>query len=380
MRRVRAVRLEALRRFAIAAQGYAGRRRSGTSVHVEETIRRLSCVQLDSISVVERSHRIALAGRVGTYPRDTISSLLGAGRIFEYWAHEACLLPIETWPLFRAPMEDGGRLWWAGVEQTHAHLREEILERIRAEGPLGSRHFDGELQKGMWERKPAKAMLDRLWNRGELVISGRQSFQRLYDLAERVIPKAVLEAPAPTEHDRLVELARLAVAARGAITEAGIVEHWRLRGGVARIRPAVRELEQRDIVERVAVDDGGTDVLVPAGAELDRPAGTAAVLLSPFDNLLWDRPFARRALDFDHLIEIYKKPHERQYGYYVLPFLWRDGIVARLDLKSDRVEGALVVRALHLEPRVRRSGALDEALDRALDRLRATAGLERVAR
>ncbi len=377
---MRTVRLDALRRFAIAAQGYAGRRRSGTPAAVEETIRELSCVQLDSISVVERSHRVALAGRVGTYPRDTVSRLLGAGKIFEYWAHEACLLPIETWPLFRAPMEDGGRLWWAGVEETHAHLREEILERVRAEGPLGSRHFDGELRKGMWERKPAKAMLDRLWNRGELVIAGRQSFQRLYDLTERVIPMAVLDAPAPAESERLVELARLAVAARGAITEAGIVEHWRLKGGVARIRPGVRELEQRGIVERVAVEDGGADVLVPAGAELDRSAGTAAVLLSPFDNLLWDRTFARRVIGFDHLIEIYKKPHERQFGYYVLPFLWRDRIVGRLDLKSERAEGALVVRALHLEHRVRRSAALDEALDRALDRLRTTAGLERVVR
>jgi uncharacterized protein len=128
------------------------------------------------------------------------------------------------------------------------------------------------------------------------------------------------------------------------------------------------------------VDDGGVPVVVTAGAEVDLPAGSAAVLLSPFDNLLWDRPFARRALGFDHLIEVYKPEPQRRYGYYVLPFLWRDRIVGRADLKSERATGTLRVKAFHLEPRVRASRALDEALDRALDRLRSAAGLEQVVR
>jgi uncharacterized protein len=377
---MRTVSLVSLRRLIVDAQGYAARHRLGAAPAVEGAVRRLSCVQLDSISVVERSHRIALGSRVGTYPRDTVSRLLGTGRLFEYWAHEACLLAVEEWPLFHAPMREGGRLWWGSVERTHPHLREEVLTAIRERGPLGSRDFEGELAKGMWERKPAKAMLDRLWNRGELVISGRQSFQRLYDLPERVLPHAVLEAPVPTEDERLRRLAELAVRARGALTEAGIVEHWRLSGGVKRIRPAVAALEADGVLERLAVDDDQADVLVPAGTELDRPASTTPVLLSPFDNLLWDRPFARRVLGFDHLIEVYKPQPERRYGYYVLPFLWRDRVVARLDLKSDRREGTLVVKALHLEERVRRSGAMDDALDRALDRLRRTIGLDAVRR
>jgi uncharacterized protein YcaQ len=131
---------------------------------------------------------------------------------------------------------------------------------------------------------------------------------------------------------------------------------------------------------RLRAYDGGADVVVPAGTELDRPASNAAVLLSPFDNLLWDRPFARRVLGFDHLIEVYKPQPERRYGYYVLPLLWRDRIVARLDLKAERREGTLVVKALHPEEGVRQSGALDEAVDRALDRLRRTIGLETVRR
>jgi uncharacterized protein YcaQ len=347
---------------------------------VVTAVRSLSCVQLDSISVVERSHRVVLSSRVGDYARDTVSRLLRGGRVFEYWAHEACLLPVEDWPLFRSAMDGGGRPWWSQVERTHAHLREEILDRIRHEGPLASRDFDGEQGRGMWRQKPAKAMLDRLWNHGELVIAGRERFQRLYDLPERVLPRGVLEAPAPTELERLRAFALKAVAARGALTEAGIVEHWRLRGGVATIHPTVESLVSEGLLERVGVDDGGPPVLVPSGADLEPSASGGAVLLSPFDNLLWDRPFARRVLGFDHLIEVYKPPPERRYGYYVLPLLWRDRIVARLDLKSDRAAGELLVKALHVEHRVRRSGALDDATDRALERLRRVIGLERVRR
>jgi len=134
------------------------------------------------------------------------------------------------------------------------------------------------------------------------------------------------------------------------------------------------------VLERVAVADGGAPVILPAGAALDPAAPSAAVLLSPFDNLLWDRPFARRVLAFDHLIEVYKKEHERRYGYYVLPFLWRDRIVGRADLKSERAEGALVVKAFHREPGIRDSRALGEAFDRALDRLRRACGLDTVRR
>jgi uncharacterized protein YcaQ len=371
----------AIRRLAISAQGYTGRSRAGTRTEAERTIGRLSCVQLDSISTVERSHRIALGSRVGAYPRDTVSKLLSTGRVFEYWAHEACLLPIAAGPLFSAVMKTGGRRWYGPISETHPHLADEILAEIRERGPLGSRHFEGAAKKNeMWGWKPAKRMLEALWNHGELVTASRQGFQRLYDLPERVIPKAILEAPIPAEPERLRVLAHRAVVARGALTEAGIVEHWRLRGGVGRVRAAVTQLIDDGILERVAVEDGGPPVLVEAGADLAQPSPTAAVLLSPFDNLLWDRPFARRVLGFDHLIEVYKPAPERRYGYYVLPLLWRDRIVGRADLKTERREGALVVKAFHLETGIRRSGALDDAFERALDRLRRTIGLERVVR
>jgi len=377
---MRTVSIAALRRIAIASQGYAHRTRRGTRREVEDTIRALSCVQLDSITAVERSHRIALGSRVGAYSRETVSRLLREGRIFEYWAHEACLIPVEEWPLFRLRMTRH-HPWRGDVIAQHPGLAEEVLASIRERGPLTSRDFDGKGGGGMWDWKPAKLVLEALWNSGELVIAGRVSgFQRSYDLAERVLPQAVLVAPAPDEATRDRELAFRAVRARGALTESGIVEHWRMAGGTARIRPSTDALVGDGVLELLRVEDGGADVLVLAGADLNPPRPSTAVLLSPFDNLLWDRPFARRVLGFDHLIEVYKRAHERQYGYYVLPFLWRDRIVGRADLKSERTEGALVVKALHIEPGVRRSAALDDAFERALDRLRRTIGLERVRR
>ena len=377
---MRTVSLTALRRIAIAAQGYASRSRTGTRREVEEAIHALSCVQLDSITAVERSHRIALASRVGAYPRETVSRLLGQGRIFEYWAHEACLISVDEWPLFRSRMTRN-HPWRGDVIAQHPELAEEVLAAIRERGPLASRDFEGKGGGGMWTWKPAKMVLEALWYSGELVIAGRVSgFQRLYDLAERVIPRRILDAPLPDETTRDRELAARAVRARGALTDRGIAEHWRLRGGAARIRPYSDALVADGVLERVRVEDGDADVLVLAGTDLDPPRPTVAALLSPFDNLLWDRPFAERVLGFDHLIEVYKPAPQRQFGYYVLPFLWRDRIVGRADLKSERADGALVVKALHVEHGVRRSAALDDAFERALDRLRRTIGLEHVRR
>lgn len=385
---MRTISLAALRRLAIGAQEYATRSRRGSGAEVEETIRALSCVQLDSVTAVERSNRIVLGSRVGDYPRGTVSRLLAEGRVFEFWAHLACLVPVEDWPLFRPWMKAEYVLdaWRRDALGRYPELAHAVLAAIRERGPLTSRDFEGRRDGGggMFDWKPAKKVLEALWNTGELVVAGRvNGFERLYDLPERVLPRAVLDAPVPAEQARLRELVRRAVHARGALTESGLANHWhlvRLNGGKALTRPAADELVAAGVLERLKVEDGGAPVLVPAGAALDPPRPTAAVLLSPFDNLLWDRQFVQRVFGFDHVIEIYKRAPERRYGYYVLPFLWRDRIVGRADLKSDRNESALTVNAFHLEPGVRRSAALDEALAQALDRLRRTVGLERVVR
>jgi uncharacterized protein len=330
------------------------------------------------------------------YPPGLVTELLRSGRLIEYWAHALCLVPAEDWPLY-AWVREGLRdedPWHGDVRARYPGLAERVLEEIRERGALGSRDFAGEKDPlphrtgssgKMWSWKPAKQVLDALFGAGELVIAGRDSgFQRLYDLPERVLPRDVLDAPQPSREESIREMIVKAVRARGALTEYAIAEHWRpmwwLQRNAASVRPYVESLVADGTLERLAVEDGRAPVLVEPGTELDRPRPTAAVLLSPFDNLLWEARFGQRVLGFDNVIELYKPAPQRRYGYYVLPFLWRDRIVGRADLKSERREGSLMVKAFHLEPGVRRSRALDEAFDRALDRLRRTAGLERVVR
>jgi uncharacterized protein YcaQ len=223
-------------------------------------------------------------------------------------------------------------------------------------------------------------MLDRLWTSGDLVIAGREGFQRLYDLPERVIPRELLDAPPPGESGWLRGLAQRAVRARGALTEPGIREHYRLKGGAARLRPHLDALAREGALRALRVEDGGLPVYVPGDTGLDGAAPAPPTLLSPFDNLLWDRAFAERLFGFRHLIEVYKREHERRFGYYVLPLVWGDRIVGRADLKAERRDGVLRVRAFHREPRVRPSAALDEALERALARLARPLGLATIGR
>jgi uncharacterized protein YcaQ len=371
------VTLAQIRRTIVGAQGFAGRYRRARTADVETAIRRLSAVQLDSISTVDRAHRLTLSSRIGSFDPEEVPKLLRAGRIFEYWAHEASLLPVELWPHFRTVMEGSGH--WGSHDRAfrdHADLVEPVLERIRAEGPLGSRDFEGNGGGGMWNWKPAKMVLEGLWDRGQLVIAGRRSFQRLYDLAERVIPKPILDTPPPSEDETLRTFALLAVRARGALTEAAVREHWRLKGGKARLHHHLLALVDEGLLREVHVDDGGAPFYVDAEQELDG-APAPPVLVSPFDNIVWDRALLERVFGFRHVIEVYKREHERAYGYYVLPLLVGDRFVGRADLKSDRSEGVLHVKRFTPEPRAR--GNLQDKLERAAHRLARTIGLERAA-
>lgn len=368
-----------LRRYVVAHQCYATRFRRARAADVAATVSRLGAVQLDSISTVGRAHRLTLSSRIGDYPETAVSRLLEQGRIFEYWAHEACLVPIEDYPLFKRRMEElRDQHWWGRKHDHDPELKEAVLAALREHGALPTRFFEGGGGGGMWNWKPEKRILEDLFAAGEVVVSGRDGFQRLYDLPERVIPRVQLEAPIPSEAEFKRGYALRAVQGRGALTESGIAEHCRLQGGATGMRPVVDGLCEEGLVRRVAVDDGGPPVVVPADAEIDGRA-TGGVLLCPFDNLVWDRAFLRRVFGFDHVIEVYKPAPQRVFGYYVLPFLYGDRLVGRADLKSDRSEGVLLVKAFHLEPTVRRSAALQTALDRALDRLARVLGLERVS-
>ncbi|MCZ4496627.1 MAG: hypothetical protein JWM25_1210 [Thermoleophilia bacterium] len=340
---------------------------------VADTIRRLQAVQLDSISAVERAHRLTIGSRVGAFGSDTENRLLAAGRVFEYWSHEACLLAIEDYPLMKRRMLDHhDRHWWGGA-RTSRELEDEVLEILRERGPLPARAFDGRNAPGqMWGWKPAKRALENLFASGEVAITRRDGFQRVYDLAERVIPAPYRDADTPSEAEFVREFAARAVEARGALTAGGIIEHCRLRGRRPILDVQLHALVADGRLTRLQVEDGGHDVFVPAGVPIDG-APSAAVLLCPFENLLWDRQLAPRLFGFDHVIEVYKPEPIRRYGYYVLPLLVRDRIVARVDLRRDRPADTLDVRAIHLEPKQRGTKALDAALRRALARVAASA-------
>jgi len=373
-----AVSIAGIRRLVIGSQGFSSRFRRAGEAEVEAVIRRLTAVQLDSISAVDRAHRLTITARVGAYPAGTVPQLLRDGRVFEYWAHEASLLPIELWPHFRHVMNGNGH--WGIYDRAlreHGDLVEPVLGRIREEGPLASRDFEGQGGGGMWNWKPAKMVLEALWDRGVLVIAGRRSFQRSYDLAERVIPREWLEAPVPSEDETLRTWALLAVRAHGALTETAIREHWRLKGGRARLQPQLDALVADGRLEEVQVDDGAPPFYVLTGTELDgEPA--PPVLVCPFDNLVWHRLLLERLFGFKHVIEVYKREHERQYGYYVLPLLAGDRFLGRADLKADRAEGVLRIRRYTPEPKTR--GNVDGKLEKAALRLARALGLERIER
>ena len=375
-----AVTIEALRRYVVAHQRFASRFRRAGADDVAAEVARLQAVQLDSIATVDRAHRLTLTSRIGAYEEGEVSRLLAEGRVFEYWAHEACLLSIEDYPLMKRRMEHLRNVHWWGRERTKdlRPVEEHVLGRIREEGGLPARAFEGRGDPGsMWSWKPAKRALEHLFAAGEVAISGRQGFQRVYDLPERVIPPAALAAPTPTEDEFRRGYVLRAVEGRGALTESGIAEHCRFDGGAKAMRPYVDGLVADGLVRRLEVADDGAPVVVPAGAELDgAPAG--AVLLCPFDNLMWDRTFLTRLFGFVHVIEVYKREPERMYGYYVLPLLLGDRLVGRADLKADRAERVLRIRKFTPEPGVRRR--LEDPLERAARRLARAIGLEQVVR
>jgi uncharacterized protein YcaQ len=374
---VETVSLAQLRRYVVAHQGYTTRFRRARAADVEAAVRRLRSVQLDSISTVDRAHRLTLTSRVGAYSEPVVSRLLSTGKVFEYWAHEACLVPIEDWPLFKRRMRHLSEQHWWGRKHDHdPKVKKRVLDALRDHGPLPTRFFEGGGGGGMWNWKPEKRILEDLFAAGEVVVARRESFQRLYALPEQVIPPEYLAAPAASEEEFLRGYALRAVQARGALTESGIAEHCRFAGGIKTMRPVVDGLEREGLVRRVAVEDGAAPVVVPAEAVLDGGAPKGGVLVCPFDNMLWDRPFVERVFGFRHVIEVYKPAPQREYGYYVLPFLYGDRLVGRADLKADRAEGVLRVRTFHLEPKVRRSGALTTAFETAVARLARVLGLE----
>jgi uncharacterized protein len=342
-------------------------------------IQKMGALQIDTISVVARSPYMVLFSRIGAYPSEWLDELLAEGSLFEYWAHAACFIPIEDYPLYRRMMLDDLRGWSDGEQwlADRATLVDEILNRIRAEGPLRSADFERRNGKGSgwWDWKEEKIALERLFDAGIVSIARRDKFQRRYDLSERVIQDLdQIEVPAFEETIR--QLSLKAVQSLGAARRGWVPDYFRLKK-VPTFK-ALRDLTAEGQLVEVPVEDWEEPVLVHPSqlefleqAETGRITPSLTTLLSPFDPLVWDRRRAKELFDFEFTIECYVPAEKRRYGYYLLPILHQGRLIGRMDAKAHRKEGRFEIKALYFEPDVYLTAddgaAIIAAIQRAAD-------------
>ncbi len=353
------------RRIALAAQGFGkARPRTVGQAQVSRELERLSLHQIDSVNVLARAHYLPAFSRLGAYDRALLDRAAWGPkrqrRMFEYWAHEASLLPLDLQPLLRWRMAeaDRGERGWSSLRMFAHERRAEvtaILDRLRAEGPLAASDFEeGKGSGGWWGWGDSKRKLEWLFWAGHISTATRRgSFERVYDLTERVIPPTILALPTPDKAGAHRALIERAARAMGIATESDLRDYFRT--GLADTRAAVLALAEEGILLPVTVPGWRHGGWLHRDARLPRRIAARAVL-APFDPLIWERARTERLFGFRYRIEIYTPADKRQYGYYVLPFLLGDRLVARVDLKADRQASRLVVRSTHLEP-----GAPEEA-------------------
>ena len=354
--------LDTARTLALYKQGLHRRPQAAGRGALLETIRRIGLLQLDSISVVARSHYLVMLSRVGLYDPEDLDALLYPERsLFEGWAHAACLIPVEDYPYFAprllARRELHPEPW---IERRLGDdpqgLLDAVLEEIRERGPLASRHFeDPRDERGTWwDWKPAKTALELLFVQGHLMVDRRENFQRYYDLAERVLPSSA-HPPGRTVADyrRWATLRGLSIL--GVATASQVSDYYRLKKLPARAHlealaadGKILPVEVEGWSEAAYLDPADLPLVEEIEAGAHRPTTTA--LLSPFDNLIWDRARTSGLFGFDYRSEMYTPAAQRQYGYYVLPILHRGRLVGRLDPKADRQANVMRVRAIYLEP------------------------------
>jgi uncharacterized protein YcaQ len=354
------------RRLALAAQGFADPPPGGVvdRRHGRRVLRRVGVLQIDSVNVVCRSQELPLFARLGPHRRDLVPAMTGAGDLFEYWAHEASHVPVALHPLLRWRMDDArdGIGTWGRIAHAAHHdgrLVGSVLDQVRDRGPLtvGMVEGGGERSPGMWGWSPGKVALEYLFWSGQLTARRGPNFERWYDLPERVLPAAVLAAPTPTRADAHKELLVLAALGHGVGTARDLADYFRLP--VTGVRPLLGELVEDGRLLPARVEGWAApayrhpDVRVPRSVP-------ARALLSPFDSLIWERARTERIWKFRYRVEIYVPSHQRVHGYYVLPFLLGEHLVARVDLKADRAERVLRVRAAHGEPGIDRAGVVTE--------------------
>lgn len=374
------------RRIAISAQGFCDRQpEAAERRHLRRVFGRVGLIQIDSVNVLVRSHYLPAFSRLGTYDAGLLDAAAWGGRrreLFEYWGHEASLLPLSLHPLLRWRMERAarGEGIYGGLARfmtERAAYVEQVLAEVAARGPLGASELSepGLSSGSWWGWSDGKRALECLFWAGRVTTAGRRGFERLYDLPERVLPAAVLDLPTPAEAEAQRALLSIAAASLGVATEADLRDYFRLDAVDA--KPRLAELVESGALLPAMVD-GWTQ---PAylWPEARRPRRVSArALLSPFDSLIWERARTERLFGFRFRLEIYTPAHKREHGYYVLPFLLGDRLVARVDLKADRPARTLLVHAAHGEAHAD-SGATADALAAELHRMAGWLGLERVA-
>jgi uncharacterized protein YcaQ len=341
------------RRIALYAQGFGRTRPTGRvdRRHLRMVLDHTGLIQIDSVNVLVRSQELPLFARLGAHPRSLIPDATAAGELFEYWVHEACHVPVAQHPLYRWQMDKMHR--WKGVRglrERRPDFIADVLRRIRDEGAIVA----GDLRqrtgpKGQWwDWDDGKTALEYLFHTGAVTATRRPNdFARVYDLTERVIAAEVLDLPTPNETDARKELIVLAARYHGIGTANDLMDYHRLNRPVT--RPLVAELVGDGRLLETAVAGWSEPALMHPDAHLPRWV-RARALLSPFDPVVWNRDRAERLFGFRYRIEIYVPEPKRVYGYYVLPFLLGDEIVARVDLKADRETGRLLVRGAFGEP------------------------------
>lgn len=339
------------RRIALAAQGFADPRPAGrvTARHFQRVLDRVGLVQIDSVNVLARAHYLPFFSRLGPYDLRALDKFAwGSGRLWEYWGHEASLIPQERYPLFRHRMETGRRWQWhKDYFNRRRDYVEEVLEHIRQNGPVivGDVNQEGH-KAGWWNWSDAKVALEALFARGLVSVVQRRNFSRLYDLPERALPADVLAAPDPGEEEAHRQLLLLAARHHGIGTARDLADYYRVQ--VSTSKPRLEELVDAGLLQRVRVQGWREPAYLHPEARIPRRI-QARALLSPFDPVVWERGRTERLFDFFYRIEIYTPEPKRQYGYYVLPFLLGDALVGRVDLKADRQAGRLLVRGSYVE-------------------------------
>ena len=389
---------EEARALAVLAQQLDEPRHApATKDDVAELIRRLGCVQIDTIAVVARSQYLVLWSRLGRYDSAWLDELHFPDRqLFEYWAHAASIIPLELYPYFRRRMHDfasRARDYHTDWSEENGEVFEHIRERIRRQGAVSSTDFDrppgsGPVEPWSWYGgKPTNRALDILWSTGELGIQRRVNFQRHYHFAHHLYPEHhESELPSADEEQRV--LALTAVRAMGVVAPRWLNDYFRTRWGVRgqggpKPEELLAGLAEAGALIPVEIDGIGGAYVAATNLPLLEAVGNGArpsrtTLLSPFDNLIWDRARTQELFDFEYRIECYTPAPKRKYGYYTMPILHHGKLVGRLDPKVDRKTRVFSVRSLHLEPGVTLDESLAGALDGVLTEFAAFNGAETV--